>query len=40
MRVIPAEKPEEFTELVYEKLELDINIDDSFFSLANLKRRK
>lgn len=40
MRVVPADKPEEFTELIYEKLELDINIDDSFFSIANLKRTR
>ena len=39
MRVIPADKPDEFTELVYEKLELNIDIKDDFFSIANLKRR-
>lgn len=40
MRVVPADKPEEFTELHYETLELNIPLSDSFFSLANLKRRK
>jgi len=39
MRVIPADKPEEFTEVVYESLELDIELNDDFFSIANLKRR-
>ncbi|MFC1748776.1 outer membrane lipoprotein-sorting protein [Pseudomonadota bacterium] len=39
MRVIPAEKPEEFTEFVYESLELDIEINDRFFSVSNLKKR-
>jgi hypothetical protein len=39
MRVVPADKPKEFTELVYEILELDIKLNDAFFSLASLKRR-
>lgn len=39
MRVVPADKPEEFTEFVYESLELDIEISDRFFSVSNLKRR-
>ena len=38
MRLTPADKPDEFTEFVYESLELNIPIKDSFFSLANLKR--
>lgn len=38
MKVIPADKPEEYTEITYDKLELNISIDDSFFSLARLKR--
>ncbi len=38
MRVIPSDKPDEYTELVYEELELDIELDDAFFSLARLKR--
>jgi len=38
MRVVPADKPNEYTELVYEKLELDIKLSDAFFSLARLKR--
>ena len=39
MRFVPADKPEEFTEFVYESLELDIEISDRFFSVSNLKRR-
>lgn len=39
MRVIPADKPEEFTEFIYESLELDIKLSDRFFSVSNLKRR-
>lgn len=39
MRVVPADKPEEYTEFVYESLELDIEISDHFFSVSNLKRR-
>jgi hypothetical protein len=39
MRVVPSDKPNEYTELVYEKLELDIKLNNAFFSLASLKRR-
>lgn len=39
MRVVPADKPEEYTQLIYTKLELDVPIKDDFFSLARLKRR-
>jgi len=39
MRVTPADKPDEFTEFVYLTLDLDININDSFFSLSTLKRK-
>jgi len=38
MRVIPANKPDEFTEFVYESLELDIDINERFFSVSKLKR--
>jgi outer membrane lipoprotein-sorting protein len=38
MRVVPADKPDEFTELVYEELELDISLEDGFFSISSLKR--
>ena len=39
MRVVPSDKPDEYTEIVYQVLELDIPLDDSFFSLNQLKRR-
>ena len=37
--VIPADKPDEYTELIYEELELNIEIPDEFFSISHLKRR-
>lgn len=39
MRVVPSDKPDEYTELVYEEVEYDVNLDDDFFSLSNLKRQ-
>jgi hypothetical protein len=39
MRVVPADKPGEFTEMVYEKITFGLNLDDSFFSLQELRRR-
>lgn len=38
MRVVPSDKPDEYTELVYEELDLDIDIKDDFFSISSLKR--
>ena len=38
MRLSPADKPDEFTEFIYEKLQLNIPVKDSLFSLSNLKR--
>jgi len=38
MRVVPADKPDEFTEFVYESLELNVPLKDSFFSASNLKK--
>jgi hypothetical protein len=38
-RMEPIDKPDEFTEIVYEKLMFDIPLEDGFFSLQNLKRR-
>ncbi|MBN2061911.1 MAG: outer membrane lipoprotein-sorting protein [Deltaproteobacteria bacterium] len=40
MRVLPADKPDEYTELNYKEMELDIEISDDFFSIGNLKRRR
>ena len=39
MRVVPADKPNEYTELVYEEMEFNIKLSDAFFSLARLKRK-
>jgi hypothetical protein len=39
LRVVPADKPEEYTQLTYSELELGLEISDSFFSLARLKRK-
>ena len=38
MRLIPADKPGEYTEFVYDSLQLNIPLQDNLFSLANLKR--
>ncbi len=40
MRVVPADHPQEYTQITYEELALDIVIDDSVFSLWSLKRRQ
>ena len=37
--MVPTDKPEEFTEITYEKLMFDVPLEDDFFSLQNLKRR-
>lgn len=39
MRVIPADHPDEYTELVYQKISFGVKLDDSFFSLQQLRRR-
>jgi hypothetical protein len=38
MKMVPMDKPGEFTELIYGSLELDIDIADQFFSINQLKR--
>lgn len=38
MHMVPADKPEEYTELVYQKIEFDIDLKDSLFSLMQLRR--
>ncbi len=40
MEMRPAGEPREYTRLIYESLEFDIDIDRSFFSLQTLKRRR
>jgi len=39
LRVVPADKPDEFTEVVYEQLELNIEVSDALFSKSSLKQR-
>ena len=39
LRVVPADKPDEYTELVYRSLDLDIELADAMFSLSSLRRR-
>lgn len=38
LRVLPADKPDEFTEFVYESLEFDVDLSDRLFSLSSLKK--
>ena len=40
MLVTPADKPEEQTVLTYHELDFDISVDESFFSLRNLRARR
>ena len=40
LRVVPADRPEEFTEFIYEQLELNIPVSDAMFSKSSLKRRR
>jgi len=39
LRVIPADKPNEYTEFVYEQLEFGLELKDSVFSQSSLKKR-
>jgi len=39
LRVVPADKPTEYTEFIYESLEFNIEVDDKMFSLSTLKQR-
>jgi hypothetical protein len=39
MLVVPADKPREFTEMVYEQITFGLDLDESFFSLQELRRR-
>jgi hypothetical protein len=37
MRVVPEDKPAEFTEVRYSELEFDVGLDEEFFSLRRLR---
>jgi hypothetical protein len=39
LRVVPTDKPDEYTEFVYNQMQFDINVSDSLFSLSSLKKR-
>ncbi len=39
LRVVPADKPDEYTEFVYERLEFNVDVNDRMFSKSSLKRR-
>jgi hypothetical protein len=39
LRVVPADEPDEYTEFVYEQLELNIPVNDAMFTKQSLKRR-
>jgi outer membrane lipoprotein-sorting protein len=39
LRVVPADEPDEYTEFVYEQLELNIPVNDAIFTKQSLKRR-
>ena len=39
MRVVPADEVGEYTELTYQEISFGIKLDDSFFSLQQLRRR-
>ncbi len=38
MRLVPADKPEEYTEVVYEEIAYDADVPDSTFTLQSLKQ--
>lgn len=40
MRVVPADKPDEYTELIYHSLDLNIGLEQQFFSISQLKRKR
>ena len=40
MNMFPADKPDERTTILSEELEFDVELEESFFSLQSLKRRR
>lgn len=38
LHMVPAEKPEEYTKLFYEQIDFDVDLQDSLFSLLQLRR--
>ena len=39
LKVVPADKPDEYTEVVHEALEFDVTLPDALFSLASLRKK-
>tara|TARA_R110002111_G_scaffold35012_19_gene68989 strand:- start:333 stop:1103 length:771 start_codon:yes stop_codon:yes gene_type:complete len=39
LTVVPADKPEEYTQFIYEQLSFNVVLKDSLFSLSSLKKR-
>ena len=37
-KVVPADKPDEFTEVIYSQIDFGVNLSESFFSLRTLQR--
>jgi outer membrane lipoprotein-sorting protein len=38
MKLVPADKPEEYTEMIYESLEYDVDLPESTFTLQSLRQ--
>ena len=38
LEIIPAENPDQKTEIIYKSMEFDIDINSNFFSIQNMKR--
>jgi len=39
LRMVPADKPDEFTGIVYKEIRFEVDLADDFFSLGQLRRR-
>lgn len=39
LRVVPTDKPDEYTEILYNDIQFDIDLNDAFFSLIRLRRK-
>jgi hypothetical protein len=39
LHMTPADKPDEFTEIIYESIRFNMNLDGSLFSIASLRRK-
>lgn len=39
MHMVPADKPDEYTEIRYESLNFNLKLDGAFFSISSLKKR-